>query len=127
MAFLDNDNVENMISTSGLNAILGHVRGRVTDMNGFGIKHCRVWIRETGRSTYTDANGSFVLINIVPAIYTFIAECEEYPQSVLTDISIEGGDNPGHLFLMYSRNNPNGSGGRFSLSQIFPGDVPVLA
>jgi hypothetical protein len=79
---------------------LGHVRGKVLDMDGNAIRHSRVWIRETGQCTYSDDHGNFVLINVAPAVYSLIAESEGYSQSVSADIPVEGGDNPGHLFVM---------------------------
>ncbi len=87
--------------TSGMDPRLGHIRGKVLDMDGTGIGHSRVWIRETGRFAYTDGNGNFVIINVSPAVYSLIAESEGFSQSVLTDVPIEAGDNPGHLFVMY--------------------------
>ncbi|HMD68439.1 MAG TPA: carboxypeptidase-like regulatory domain-containing protein [Chitinivibrionales bacterium] len=87
--------------TSGMDPKLGHIRGKVLDMDGSGIGHSRVWIRETGRCAYTDGNGNFVLINVPPAVYSLIAESEGYAQSVLTDVPVEAGDNPGYLFVMY--------------------------
>ena len=84
-----------------LNPMLGHVRGKVLDMDGAGLRHSRVWIRETGLCTYTDEMGNFVLINVVPSICSLIAESEGYCRSVLTDVPVESGDNPGHVFVMY--------------------------
>jgi hypothetical protein len=86
---------------SGMDPKLGHVRGKVLDMDGAGLRHSRVWIRETGLSTYTDEKGNFVLINVTPSICSLIAESEGYSRSVLTDIPVESGDNPGHIFVMY--------------------------
>ena len=80
---------------------LGHVRGRVVDLDGRGILNGRVWIRETGRSTYTDESGNFVLVNVPPAVYSLVAESEGYAQAVITDVPVEIGDNPGNLFVMY--------------------------
>ncbi len=87
--------------TSGMNPTLGHIRGRVVDMDGSAIGHSRVWIRETGRGTYSDDCGNFVIINVPPAMYSLVSECQGYSQSVLTDVPIENGDNPGHVFVMY--------------------------
>jgi hypothetical protein len=84
-----------------LDSSLGHVRGRVIDMDGHGIANSRIWIRETGRSTYTDLHGNFILINLVPALYSVIAESEGYTQSLSVDIPVECGDNPGQLFMLY--------------------------
>jgi Carboxypeptidase regulatory-like domain len=88
---------------SGMNPRLGHIRGRVLDMDGIGIRHSRVWIRENGRFTYTDENGNFVLINVVPALYSLIAESEGYSQAIFTDAPVESGDNPGYVFVMHPR------------------------
>jgi hypothetical protein len=98
---------------SGMDPQLGHVRGRVTDMDGYGIRHSRVWIRETGRGTYTDRDGNFVIINIVPALYTLIAESEGFSQSTLIDVPVESGDNPGRNFVMFPNYNH-----RFNRSRI---------
>jgi Carboxypeptidase regulatory-like domain len=86
---------------SGMDPRLGHLRGKVLDMDGIGVPHSRVWIRETGRCAYTDEKGNFVLINVPPAVYSLIAESEGYSQSVFTDLPVEAGDNPGHVFVMY--------------------------
>ena len=91
---------------SGMDPRLGHLRGKVLDITGNSLENCRVWIRETGRCTYTDGCGNFVLINVPPAVYSLIAESEGYSQSVHTDVPVEPGDNPGHVFFMlpqYSR------------------------
>ncbi len=103
MLHIESEFSEIKIVPSGLNPMLGHIRGKVTDIDGKGLKHSRIWIRETGRSTYTDNYGNFVLINVVPAIYTLIAENEGYTQAVLTDISVESGDNPGNRFIMHPK------------------------
>ena len=84
-----------------LDSTLGHIRGRVTDMDGNGIANSRIWIRETGRSTYTDSFGNFIMINLVPALYSIIAESEGYSQSLSVDIPVECGDNPGQLLMLY--------------------------
>ena len=105
MWYLDSEDSMNE-GKSGMDPQLGHVRGKVFDMDDNGISHSRIWIRETGRSTYTDRQGNFVMINIVPAIYTLIAESEGFSQSVMPDMPVIVGDNPGFLFLMcphYSR------------------------
>jgi protocatechuate 3,4-dioxygenase beta subunit len=86
---------------TGMDPRLGHIRGKVLDMDGDGIRHSCVWIRETGRCAYTDENGNFVLVNVSPGMYSLIAESEGYSQSVFTDVPVEAGDNPGHIFVMY--------------------------
>lgn len=80
---------------------MGHVRGRVTDMDGYGLEHSRICVRETGQSTYTDAKGNFVLINVLPAVYSLMAESEGYSQSALSHVPIESGDNPDRNFVMF--------------------------
>jgi hypothetical protein len=92
---------EMVASLSGMNPFLGHVRGRVMDMDGYGLMHSRIWVRETGRCTYTDSDGNYVLINVVPAIYSLVAESEGYSPATLVDVSIENGDNPGYNFVMF--------------------------
>jgi|GEM_PF-2848416 hypothetical protein len=89
-----------MIGGSKMDPRFGHVRGRVLDITGAGLQNSRVWIRETGRCTYTDASGNFVLINVPPAVYSLVAESEGCSQSVYADVPIEAGDNPGHVFVM---------------------------
>jgi hypothetical protein len=96
---------EMTLKLSGMNPVLGHIRGRVTDIDGYGISHGRIWIRETGRCTYTDSRGNYVLINVPPAICTLIAESEGYSQSTLVDIHVESGDNPGNNFIMFTKCN----------------------
>ncbi len=96
-----NFEADSLARKRGMDPRLGHVRGKVLDMDGGPIRHCRVWIRETGHCTYSDDCGDFVLINVVPAVYSLIAESEGYSQSVSADVPVEGGDNPGHLFVMY--------------------------
>ena len=100
MWYLDSEDSMNE-GKSGMDPQLGHVRGKVFDMDDNGISHSRIWIRETGRSTYTDRQGNFVMINIVPAIYTLIAESEGFSQSTIIDVPIECGDNPGRNFVMF--------------------------
>jgi hypothetical protein len=100
MRYFDSEDAMNE-GKSGMDPQLGHVRGKVLDMDGYGIRRGRVWIRETGRSTYTDRDGNFVIINVVPALYTLIAESEGYSQSTLIDVPVESGDNPGRNFVMF--------------------------
>jgi hypothetical protein len=104
MRFFDSEDSMNE-GKSGMDPQLGHVRGKVFDMDGYGIQHSRVWIRETGRSTYTDREGNFVIVNIVPALYTLIAESEGFSQSTLIDVPVESGDNPGRNFVMFPNYN----------------------
>jgi hypothetical protein len=98
---------------------LSHVRGRVTDINGNGLRRSRVSIVENGRSAFTDPNGNFELIDISPGMYTLIAESEEYPVSILADVIVECGDNTGHMFVMYSRNADDGHENRRTLAGNF--------
>ena len=81
---------------------LGHIRGRVLDIDRKGVPWCRVWIRETGKSVYSDFAGNFVMINIIPAFYTIIVDCDGYSPSVFPDLSIEAGDNSGHFFTLHA-------------------------
>jgi hypothetical protein len=104
MRYFDSEDSMNE-GKSGMDPQLGHVRGKVLDMDGNGVRHSRVWIRETGRSIYTDRNGNFVIINVVPALYTLIAESEGFAQSVMPDMPVISGDNPGFLFVMYPNYN----------------------
>jgi Carboxypeptidase regulatory-like domain len=101
MNFVSSDVRETAEKLSGMSPRLGHVRGKVTDMDGNGLGHSRIWVRETGRSTRTDSHGNFILINVVPAIYSLVAESEGYTQATLIDVPIESGDNPGHNFVMF--------------------------
>jgi Carboxypeptidase regulatory-like domain len=105
MNFVNADAQETVVRLSGMDARLGHVRGRVTDMDGYGLGHSRIWVRETGRSTYTDSKGNFVLINVLPAIYSLVAESEGYSASTMVDVPVESGDNPGHNFVMFPNYN----------------------
>jgi|GEM_PF-1893972 hypothetical protein len=84
---------------------LGHVRGRVTDMDGHGLGHSRIWVRETGQNTLSDAQGSFVLINVLPAVYSLIAESEGYSQATLIDVPVFNGNNPGCNFILFPTYN----------------------
>lgn len=86
--------------TSGMDPQLGHVRGKVTDLDGYGLGRSMVWIRETGQCTYTDSEGNFTMTNIVPAQYMLIADCESYSQTTQVDVRVEAGDNPGINFVM---------------------------
>jgi hypothetical protein len=84
---------------------MGHVRGRVRDIDGYGLGHSRIWVRETGQNTLSDAKGNFVLINMLPGVYSLIAESEGYCRSTLIDVTVESGDNPGHNFVMFPAYN----------------------
>jgi hypothetical protein len=83
-----------------LDHTMGHIRGKITDINGKEIEESKIWIRETGQSTYSDKYGNFVMINIPPALYTVVIEHEGYSLSVSPDLPILLGDNPGHLFVL---------------------------
>ena len=85
-----------------LDHTMGHIRGKITDINGKEIEGSKIWIRETGQSTYSDKYGNFVLINIPPALYTVVIEHEGYSLSIMPDLPIFIGDNPGHLFVLCS-------------------------
>jgi len=87
---------------SRLDHTMGHIRGKITDMNGKEIQGSRVFIRETGHTTYSDKYGNFVLINIPPALYTLAIEHEEFSLSVTLDFPVLLGDNPGHIFVLFS-------------------------
>ena len=86
-----------------LDHTMGHIRGKIIDINGKEIEGSKIWIRETGQSTYSDRHGNFILINIPPALYTVIIEREGYSPSVSPDLPISLGDNPGHLFALCTR------------------------
>jgi hypothetical protein len=105
MEFVNADLRETAVKLSGMDPRLGHVRGTVMDMDGYGLGHSRIWVRETGRSTYTDAKGNFVLINVLPAVYSLVAESEGYSPSTMVDVPVESGDNPGHNFVMFPNYN----------------------
>jgi hypothetical protein len=105
MYFINSEMQEKAGKLSGMDPRLGHIRGRVTDMDGNGLGHSRIWVRETGRSTRTDSRGNFVLINVVPAIYSLVAESEGYTQSTIIDVPIESGDNAGNNFVMFRNYN----------------------
>jgi hypothetical protein len=83
-----------------LDHTMGHIRGKVIDIDGIVIEGSKIWIRETGQSTYSDKYGNFVLINIQPALYTVVIEHDGYSLSVSPDLPILLGDNPGHLFVL---------------------------
>jgi hypothetical protein len=104
MQYFDSEDAMNE-GKSGMDPQLGHVRGKVFDIDGCEIRRCKVWIRETGRGTNTDREGNFVIVNIVPALYTLIAESEGFSQSTLIDVPIESGDNPGRNFVMFPNYN----------------------
>ena len=86
---------------SRLDHTMGHIRGKITDINGKEIEGGRVFVRETGHTTYSDKYGNFVLINIPPSLYTLAIEHEEFSLSVTPDFPVLLGDNPGHLFVLY--------------------------
>lgn len=86
---------------SRLDHTMGHIRGKIIDINGKEIEGSKICIRETGQSVYSDAYGNFVLINIPPALYTVVVEHEQYSLSVTPDLPIFIGDNPGHFFTLY--------------------------
>jgi hypothetical protein len=89
-----------------LDHTMGHIRGKIIDINGKEIEGSKIWIRETGQSTYSDKYGNFILINIPPALYTVIIEREGYSPSISPDLPVMIGDNPGHLFTLCSWDNP---------------------
>ena len=91
----DNEHVLNQLDHT-----MGHIRGKVIDIDGKEIEGSKIWIRETGHSTYSDRYGNFVLINIPPALYTVVIEHEGYSLSVTPDLPVLLGDNPGHLFAL---------------------------
>ena len=105
MYFINSEVQETAEKRSGMDPRLGHIRGRVMDMDGYGLGHSRIWVRETGRSTRTDSQGNFILINVIPAIYSLVAESEGYSPSTMVDVPIESGDNPGHNFVMFPNYN----------------------
>lgn len=86
---------------SRLDHTMGHIRGKVIDINGKEIEGSKILIRETGQSVYSDKFGNFVLINVPPALYTVVVEHEDFSLSVTPDLPIFLGDNPGHLFTLY--------------------------
>ena len=85
-----------------LDHTLGHIRGKIVDIDGYAISGARVWLRETGQDAYADAEGNFIVINITPGLYTLIVECEGYSLCVSPDVPVEVGDNPGLRFVMHS-------------------------
>ncbi|MDD5674195.1 MAG: carboxypeptidase-like regulatory domain-containing protein [Chitinivibrionales bacterium] len=78
----------------------GHIRGKITDTDKNGIDASLILIREISESTFSDAQGNFVLINIPPAFYTLVIEHEEYAPLVINDLPIFLGDNPGRVFVL---------------------------
>jgi hypothetical protein len=86
---------------SRLDHTMGHIRGKIIDINGKEIEGSKILIRETGHTTCSDKYGNFVLINIPPALYTVVVEHEDFSLSVTPDLPIFLGDNPGHLFTFY--------------------------
>jgi hypothetical protein len=85
-----------------LNGAMGHIRGKVIDLNNNGLFRCKIWIRETGQHTYSDKIGNFILINIAPAIHTIIVEHKGYSLSTYRDLPIKAGDNPDFRFVMHA-------------------------
>ena len=83
-----------------LDHTMGHIRGKVIDIDGRTVEGAKLWIRETGQNTYSDKNGNFVIINIPPALYTVVVECEGYALSVMPDLPIGIGDNAGFRFVV---------------------------
>ncbi|HAJ78195.1 MAG TPA: hypothetical protein DCO75_00355 [Fibrobacteres bacterium] len=89
-----------------LDHTMGHIRGKIIDINGKTIEGSKILIRETGQSIYSDNQGNFVLINIPPALYTVAIEHEGYALSVMPDLPVLIGDNPGHIFVLCTSNIP---------------------
>jgi hypothetical protein len=85
-----------------LNAAMGHIRGKVIDINKNGLFRSKIWIRETGQHTYSDKNGNFILINISPAIHTIVVEHKGCSLSTYPDLPIKAGDNPDFQFIMHT-------------------------
>jgi len=69
---------EELLHKGTLYSFLGHIRGKVVDIDGCGVGGCKMWIRENGQSAYSDAFGNFSMINIRPGLYTIIIECEVF-------------------------------------------------
>jgi hypothetical protein len=67
---------------------LGHIRGKVVDMDEAGIGGCVIYIKGTNQVSATDKNGNFVLINIVPAVYTITVECRGYFPAVFCRVIV---------------------------------------
>jgi hypothetical protein len=89
-----------------LDHTMGHIRGKIVDINGKIVEGSKILIRETGQSIYSDKHGNFVLINIPPALYTVVIEHEGYAPSVMPDLPVLLGDNPGHVFVLCTSNVP---------------------
>jgi hypothetical protein len=105
---------EELLHKGTLYSFLGHIRGKVVDIDGCGVGGCKMWIRENGQSAYSDAFGNFSMINIRPGLYTIIIECEGFSPFVIADLPVEPGDNPGHLFTIHSL-KPSGKLRHFNL------------
>jgi hypothetical protein len=88
-------------TTISLAHTLGHIRGRVIDMDDVGISGCVIFIQETNQVSATDKNGNFVMINIAPAVYTIAVECKGYFPAIFRKVIILPGDNPGFEFVMH--------------------------
>lgn len=105
---MENINYESLVVGQGfsrMNNVLGHIRGKVTDIDGYGLKNSRIWVRETGLCAMSDACGNYVLINNKPGIYSLVAECQGYSRSEFVDAIVEQGDNPGFNFVMFQTYN----------------------
>jgi hypothetical protein len=84
-----------------LEGTLGHIRGKVVDIRGTAIMGCTICIRETDDISYTDENGNFTMINIVPSVYTITVECNGYSPCIFFKAPIKMGDNPGFRFVLH--------------------------
>jgi hypothetical protein len=89
-----------------LDHTMGHIRGKIVDINGKAIEGSKILIRESGHRTFSDKQGNFIAINIPPALYTICVEHEGYAPSVTPDLPVFLGDNPGHLFSLYASDIP---------------------
>jgi hypothetical protein len=86
---------------STLEQALGHLRGKVVACDNKVIIGCKIRIRETDQTVYSDNNGNFIMINIAPGLYSITAECTGYSPCIFSDASIYAGDNPGFRFVMH--------------------------
>jgi len=101
-----------------LDHTMGHVRGKVVDIDGKGISGSRIWIRETGHCAYSDIYGNFVMINIVPALYTMVVECQGFSLCETPDLPIEVGDNPEFRFIMRGLFSPKRLCNRYNANEL---------